>query len=74
MLALIEQNPKIYLDEISEALEDQHDITASVSTVWMTLKQLGITNKKAQSVIHYEWLSLTKFQLSRVAAECSAEC
>ncbi|KAJ7586941.1 hypothetical protein C8J56DRAFT_787260 [Mycena floridula] len=61
MLALLEHSPDIFLDEIQVQLEVQHGLELSISTIYRTLKQLGITNKKAN------------VQLSREAAERSAE-
>src|SRR5258708_39499894 len=46
MLALILHSPDIYLDEIQDQLYKQHDIKISFSTIWETLKRLGITSKK----------------------------
>ena len=46
MLALLDRNPDIYLDEIQEQLGDQHGIEISLATIWRTLKRLGITSKK----------------------------
>jgi hypothetical protein len=45
-LALISHSPDIYLDEIRDQLYQQHDIDTSLSTIWETLKRLGITLKK----------------------------
>ncbi|PPQ84100.1 hypothetical protein CVT24_002275 [Panaeolus cyanescens] len=50
MLALIEHSPDIYLDEIQEQLEDQHDIVVSLSTIYITLKRLGMSLKKLSRV------------------------
>ena len=47
MLALIEQTPDIYLDEIQEQLDEQHGLHVSLATIWRTLKRLGVTSKKA---------------------------
>lgn len=49
MLALIDRSPDIYLDEIQTQLYEQHGIDVSLSTVWRTLKRLGITSKKVRS-------------------------
>ncbi|KAJ7230132.1 hypothetical protein GGX14DRAFT_337654, partial [Mycena pura] len=38
MLALVEQKPDIYLDEIQEELYMQHDIDVSLATIWRTLR------------------------------------
>ena len=46
LLALLDQNPDIFLDEILDQLSDQLDISVSLSTVHRTLKLLGITSKK----------------------------
>lgn len=57
MLALLDRNPDIYLDEIQEQLGDQHGMEISLAMIWRTLKRLGITSKK----------------LSKAAAERCAE-
>ena len=46
MLALLEHSPDIYLDELQEQLEEQHNLKVSISTLSNTLKRLGITSKK----------------------------
>lgn len=46
MLALLDAQPDIYLDEIAEQLEHQHSVTVSLSTIWCTLKALGLSAKK----------------------------
>ncbi|KAJ7763529.1 hypothetical protein DFH07DRAFT_697397, partial [Mycena maculata] len=46
MLALIEQTPDIYLDEIQEHLYIQHDIDVSLDTISRTLHRLGYGSKK----------------------------
>ena len=50
MLALLEHSPDIYLDELQEQLEEQHNIKVSISTLSNTLKRLGITSKKVSPV------------------------
>jgi hypothetical protein len=45
MLALLEHSPDLYLDEIQEQLEVQHNVEVSVATIWRTLKRLGIGSK-----------------------------
>lgn len=47
MVALIEHSPDIYLDEIQDALEDNHGIKVSLSAIYRTLKRLGYSSKKA---------------------------
>ncbi|KAL6308744.1 hypothetical protein BKA93DRAFT_724678, partial [Sparassis latifolia] len=44
MLALLD-SPDIYLDEIQEELQTQHDIDVPLSTIWRTLTCLGISSK-----------------------------
>ena len=46
ILALLDCNPNMYLDEIAEQLMDQHNLSVSLSTVQGMLKLLGITMKK----------------------------
>jgi transposase len=46
MLALLEHSPDIFLDEIQEQLFSLHDLDISLSTIWRTLKRLGIISKK----------------------------
>ncbi|KAJ7189358.1 hypothetical protein GGX14DRAFT_326455, partial [Mycena pura] len=46
MLALIDQTPDIYLDEIQEYLYIQHDVDVSLATISRTLHRLGYGSKK----------------------------
>jgi len=46
MLGLLEHSPDMYLDEIQEELLTKHEIDISLSTIWRTLKRLGMTSKK----------------------------
>lgn len=48
MMALIEHTPDIYLDEIQEQLGVLHNVDVSISTIWRTLKRLGITSKSVR--------------------------
>jgi transposase len=50
MLALIDHTPDIYLDEIQHELQEQHGVVVSLSTIWRTLKRLGITSKKVSHI------------------------
>ena len=52
MLALIEQSPDIYLDEIQEGLQELHDIEISLSSIWRTLRRLGMSAKKVCPILH----------------------
>jgi hypothetical protein len=49
-----EQEADIYLDELVYWLSIQHDILISTSTLWNTLKTVGLTRKKLH-VIAKEW-------------------
>ncbi|KAF8220919.1 hypothetical protein L208DRAFT_1331007, partial [Tricholoma matsutake] len=54
MLALLDRDPDLYLDEIQQQLEDQHGVIVSLTTVWRTLRRLGITSKKvSMSLLDY---------------------
>ena len=46
ILALLDRELDIYLDELAEQLMDQHNVSISLSTIQRTLKLLGITTKK----------------------------
>ncbi|KAF8591388.1 Homeodomain-like protein, partial [Ramaria rubella] len=46
LLALLEQHPDIYLDELAEELNEQHGVSVSLVTIQRMLKLLGITTKK----------------------------
>ncbi|KAJ4467574.1 hypothetical protein C8R41DRAFT_779538, partial [Lentinula lateritia] len=46
MLGLIEHSPDIYLDEIQDELYYAHGLQLSTSTIWCTLRRLGIRNKQ----------------------------
>ncbi|KAJ7194135.1 hypothetical protein GGX14DRAFT_378286 [Mycena pura] len=50
MLALIDQTPDIYLDEIQEYLYIQHDVDVSLATISRTLHRLGYGSKKVRSL------------------------
>ncbi|KAJ4467147.1 hypothetical protein C8J55DRAFT_381686, partial [Lentinula edodes] len=46
MFGLIEHSPDIYLDEIQDELYYAYDLMLSISTIWRTLRRLGIRNKR----------------------------
>ncbi|KAJ3861333.1 hypothetical protein EV359DRAFT_47419, partial [Lentinula novae-zelandiae] len=46
MFGLIEHSPDIYLDEIQDELYYSYDLMLSISTIWRTLRRLGICNKR----------------------------
>lgn len=50
MLALIEHSPDMFLDEIQDELHEQHGLDISLSTIWRTLKRLGIESKKVRHI------------------------
>ena len=52
MLALIEQQLEIYLDEIAEQLVEQKNISVSLATIQWSLKLLGITTTKGKYSLH----------------------
>jgi hypothetical protein len=52
LLALFEQLPNIYLDELAKKLEVQHSIVVSVSTVWRTFKRLSLRPTKVCLLVH----------------------
>ncbi|KAF8585790.1 hypothetical protein K439DRAFT_1342632 [Ramaria rubella] len=62
ILVLLESMPELYLDEIAGQLQEQQDVSVSLSTIPRALKLLGITSKKAN----------TSFLL-KAAAECCEE-
>ncbi|KAF9495357.1 hypothetical protein BDN71DRAFT_1391830, partial [Pleurotus eryngii] len=51
LLALVEQDPDIYLDEIQWQLVDHQGIQVSLPTIDRTLHRLGITNKKLSRAV-----------------------
>ncbi|KAF8804711.1 hypothetical protein BYT27DRAFT_7213829 [Phlegmacium glaucopus] len=59
LLALLEHSPDIYLDELQEQLEEQHNIKVSISTISNTLKRLGITSKKLS------WIASERCEVAR---------
>jgi hypothetical protein len=63
MLALIEQQPNFYLDEISEQLMEQLNISVSLLTIQRSLKLLDITSKKVHALVlvHTQSSSLFSF-------------
>ena len=46
MLALLEHSPDLYLDELQNQLQVQHNVDVSLATISRTLKRLGIGSKK----------------------------
>ena len=52
MLTLIEQSPNIYPDKIQEGLQELHDIEISLSSIWRTLRHLGMSAKKICPILH----------------------
>ncbi|KAJ3966573.1 hypothetical protein EV361DRAFT_557702 [Lentinula raphanica] len=46
MFGLIERSPDIYLDEIQDEMYYAYGLTISISTIWRTLRRLGISNKR----------------------------
>ena len=44
MLALLEHSPDIYLDEIQEQLQEQHNVTVSLASISRTLHRLGLAS------------------------------
>ncbi|KAF8579856.1 hypothetical protein K439DRAFT_1240632, partial [Ramaria rubella] len=46
MLALVDQQPDIYLNEIAEELIEQHGVSVFLATIQQTMKLLGITTKR----------------------------
>ena len=60
MLVLIEHSPNIYLDKIQKQLHEFHKVDVSLSTIWPTLKQLGIGLKKVHSsILHIQLTIIT---------------
>ncbi|KAJ7595271.1 hypothetical protein C8J56DRAFT_775674, partial [Mycena floridula] len=65
MLALLEHSSDIFLDEIQVQLEEQHSLELFLSTIYRTLKWLGITNKKvSQRLNHASRLAIQDFSLA----------
>ncbi|KAJ7208591.1 hypothetical protein GGX14DRAFT_324055, partial [Mycena pura] len=46
VLGLLRSNPDYYLDEIKAQLLAVYDIEVSLTTIWRTLKYLGLSKKK----------------------------
>jgi hypothetical protein len=62
MLALLERDPDLYLDEITSELHRQHGINASISAVWQTMAALGLRRKKVwASALHFHICSNVMF-------------
>ncbi|KAJ7193524.1 hypothetical protein GGX14DRAFT_378942 [Mycena pura] len=57
MLGMLEHTPDLYLDEIQEQLLAVHGLELSLRTICHTLKQLGMTSKKAGGFFFFEILS-----------------
>lgn len=75
MLGLIDRSPDIYLDELQEELEAQHNVYISLATIWRTLKRLGMTSKRVCILIHHSafYSRLHQEQLSKAARERCAD-
>ncbi|KIK73649.1 hypothetical protein PAXRUDRAFT_20640 [Paxillus rubicundulus Ve08.2h10] len=66
MLALLQHLLDLYLDKIQEQLLTLHQVSISLSTIWQTLKQLGLSSK--QNVVtkpgrHSQWPLVMKPQI-----------
>jgi hypothetical protein len=46
MIAIIERNPDIYIDEISDLLYTMHNVDVSLPTVYRAMKEIGFQHKK----------------------------
>lgn len=46
MIAILDRDPELYLDEIQDELYEQHNVDVSLSTIYRTLKRLGYSSKK----------------------------
>jgi hypothetical protein len=46
LIALIEREPDLYLDELAEELYEQHGVKASLPMICRTMKRIGLTSKK----------------------------
>src|SRR5205823_2907335 len=70
MLALLEHSPDIYLDEIQEQLQEQHNVSVSLAAISRTLHRLGISSKKVRAATRPDLgTSQDCTQLSRTASE-----
>jgi transposase len=48
LITLIQQHPKMYLDEMQIQLLQKHGVIVGISTIWDTLMELGLSRKKVQ--------------------------
>ncbi|KAF8579230.1 hypothetical protein K439DRAFT_1620716 [Ramaria rubella] len=69
ILALVEQWPDIYLDEIAEELIEQHNISISLATIQWTIKLLGITTKKLSKAAAEHCEDAWQYFLYRISQE-----
>jgi hypothetical protein len=51
MIALIDRNPDIYIDEIADQLYTLHNVEVSLPTVYRAMKEVGFAHKKVDFFI-----------------------
>jgi Fe2+ or Zn2+ uptake regulation protein len=52
MIAIIERNPDIYIDEVADQLYTLHNVDVSLPTVYRAMKEVGFVHKKVDLFIH----------------------
>jgi hypothetical protein len=76
LLKTVKDAPDLYLDELREELKLATGVSASIPTVWRTLRRVGYTMKKVCNVVLNPFaFNLLRYttQLTRVALERSVE-
>ncbi|KZT21221.1 hypothetical protein NEOLEDRAFT_1073924, partial [Neolentinus lepideus HHB14362 ss-1] len=49
LIAVLEQSPDLYLDEIADELDAVHGVEVSLAALWQTMKRLGFRAKQQLS-------------------------
>jgi hypothetical protein len=69
MIALIERNPDIYIDEIANQLYTMHNVDVSLPTVYRAMREVGFEHKKVDLLMQIHTPCTDYQQLSKTAVE-----
>ena len=68
LIALVESQPDLYLDEMQAHLQEMYDLYIGLSTIWDALTEAGLTQKKVCHLCVYKPCLICS-QLYKVAVE-----